>query len=80
MNGKKSGKGKYYYKKSGQRFEGEWLNDLKNGKGTIYFDDGKKIEGNWKTGLKDGEFKKYNNKDIDEFTVEIYQNGVKKDD
>ena len=80
VNGKKFGKGKYYYKKSGQRFEGEWLNDLKNGKGTIYFDDGKKIEGNWKNGLKDGEFKKYKNKDIDEFTVEIYQNGVKKDD
>jgi antitoxin component YwqK of YwqJK toxin-antitoxin module len=54
------------------------MNDLKHGKGTVYFDNGKKIEGNWKNGIRDGEFKLYKNKDVNEFKVEVFQNGVKK--
>ena len=71
------GKGTFYNKSLGQTSESNWLNNLKDGKGTIYFDNGKKIEGSWKNGVRDGEFKFYKNKDVDEFKVEIYQNGAK---
>jgi hypothetical protein len=35
-------------------YDGGWANNLRHGKGTIYFKDGRKIEGTWKNGIKDG--------------------------
>ena len=72
------GKGTFYNKSLGQKYVCNWANDLKHGNGTVYFDNGKKIEGNWKNGIRDGEFKLYKNKDVNEFKVELYQNGAKK--
>ena len=77
-NNKRNGKGEFYNKKLGQKYVCEWCNDLKHGLGTIFFDNGRKIEGNWKNGIRDGEFKLYKNKDVNEFKVEIFQNGIKK--
>ena len=39
-NGKKSGKGIYYFK-TGEKFEGEWLKDERNGEGTFIKKNGK---------------------------------------
>ena len=75
-NNKRNGKGEFYNKKLGQKYVCEWWNDLKHGPGTIFFDNGRKIEGFWKNGIRDGEFKLYKNKDVNEFKVEVYQNGV----
>ena len=77
-NGRKHGKGKYFYKKTGIIFEGEFINDLRNGKGALFFPDGRKLEGNWKNGIKVGEFLSYKNKDINDYIIEIYEDGVKK--
>ena len=76
---RKYGKWSYINKKKGTRFEGEWVNDLKYGKGTIYYKDGSKLEGNWKNGIKNGEFRFYKNKDSNDYTVKIYENGVQKE-
>ena len=76
--GRKDGEGKLFTKKNGTTYEGEWSNNLRNGKGIIYFKDGRKIEGTWKNGVKDGEFKKYKNKDVNEYIVEYFDNGIKK--
>ena len=41
----KKGKGMMYYS-NGDRYEGEWNNDMKNGEGTMYYKNGK-IELDW---------------------------------
>lgn len=75
-NGLRYGKGKFFKKKLGHTYDCNWVNGLKHGPGTIIFTNGRKIEGNWKNGIRDGEFKLYKNKDVNEFKVEVYQNGV----
>ena len=39
---------------SGDQYSGEFINDLKDGKGTYYWNDGDKYEGEYKNGKKDG--------------------------
>jgi len=39
--------GIYYYKNE-SKFEGEWENGIKVGKGTYYLENGDKYEGEWK--------------------------------
>ena len=50
----KHGKGVYLYV-NGNRYEGDWANDKKNGKGSYtYFTTGEKYEGQWVDGEKHG--------------------------
>ena len=76
--GNRHGQGKMFIKTNETTYDGVWANNLRHGKGTIYFKDGRKIEGTWKNGIKDGEFRKYKNKDINEFVMEYFENGIKK--
>ena len=39
----------------GRKYEGEFINDKKEGYGTFYWPDGKIYKGNWKDGQQDGE-------------------------
>ena len=52
-NGKREGKGIYYYK-DGDRYEGEFKNDKYEGKGIYYYDDGDRYEGEFKNSLFEG--------------------------
>ena len=76
--GNRHGQGKMFIKTNETTYDGGWANNLRHGKGTIYFKDGRKIEGTWKNGIKDGEFRKYKNKDINEFIIDYFENGIKK--
>lgn len=51
------GHGKMIYV-SGNRYEGEWKNDMKHGKGTTYYASGNRYEANWKNNkqMKNGVF------------------------
>ena len=42
----------YYY--NGDRYEGDYKNNKREGKGIYYFNNGKRYEGNWKNDKKDG--------------------------
>ena len=39
---------------NGDKYIGEWKNDLKDGKGIYYYNNGDKYDGEYKTDLKDG--------------------------
>lgn len=39
---------------NGDRYEGEWKNDMQNGNGSFVYADGEKYEGQWKDGKKNG--------------------------
>jgi hypothetical protein len=39
---------------SGDKYEGEWLQCMKNGKGTDFFANGDKYTGNYKSGKPNG--------------------------
>jgi len=39
---------------SGDKYEGNWKNDLMHGKGTYYYPNGNKYEGEFKNGRKTG--------------------------
>ena len=39
---------------NGERYEGEWKNDLKDGKGIHYFPNGERYEGEFKNGNAEG--------------------------
>lgn len=61
-NGKRDGKGTYYYFSSGEKYNGEWKNGEKNGKGILSFSNGNEYNGEWKEGKKNGEgIYKFNN-------------------
>ena len=46
------GKGIYYFN-NGEKYDGEWKNNLKEGKGIMYDKNGKlKFDGEWKNGNK----------------------------
>jgi hypothetical protein len=53
-NGKREGKGTYYYSSSGEKYVGEWRNGEKNGKGIMSFPNGNEYIGEWKDGKKNG--------------------------
>ena len=55
-NGKRSGKGVYYYFK-GQKYEGEYKNNQPNGQGTLTFANGERHEGFYKDGKLNGKGK-----------------------
>ena len=53
-------KRKYYYN-DGERYEGDYVNGKREGKGIYYFKNGDKYEGDFKNGLKEGNGIYYNN-------------------
>ena len=69
MNGSKNGKGKEFYWNTGQlRFEGQYLNELRNGNGNEYYNNGKlKFEGEYLYG------KRWNGKGYDIENNIIYE-------
>ena len=63
VNGKKEGKGIYYWT-DGDRYEGDFKNDKKEGKGIEYYNDGARYEGDWKNYKREGKgIYYYNNGD-----------------
>ena len=38
----------------GRRYEGQYVDDKKEGNGTFYWSDGRKYQGMWKNGKQDG--------------------------
>ena len=46
-----NGQGTYYYA-SGERYEGGWKNDKKEGYGVFYWSNGDRYEGEWKDGKR----------------------------
>ena len=52
------GKGIYYHK-NGNRYDGDWKNCIKEGKGIYYYNlspwIGDRYEGDWRIGLRDGQ-------------------------
>jgi hypothetical protein len=48
-----NGYGKYVWA-NGERYEGNWLDGLRNGLGTNYFSDGEIFSGNWKNDKRNG--------------------------
>ncbi len=53
VGGQKDGYGVMIWP-NGDRYEGEWKNDLQNGTGSFVYADGEKYEGLWKDGKKNG--------------------------
>ena len=54
INGKKQGKGTYTWP-NGNKYIGEWKDNIINGKGEFIFNTGAKYNGNWKNNKFDGE-------------------------
>ncbi len=54
MNDKKNGKGNYSYHNSGDFFNGEWLDNLKYGRGVYKYANGDVYDGNYIDGMKNG--------------------------
>lgn len=71
-NGLKSGQGTMYYT-SGEKYEGEWVND--NLEGTYYWEDGDYYKGRWVNGKKDGSVTIYYKDGT--IVSEIWKDGVK---
>ena len=77
LNGKRNGKGKYYYDNGILYFEGEYLNGERNGKGKEYRYYGElRFEGEYLNGKRNGKGKKYNKYSRLKFEGE-YLNGKK---
>lgn len=54
MADKKKGYGTYYYKNSGDVYEGEWDNNMKSGRGKYKYTNGDLYEGSFSESMKDG--------------------------
>jgi hypothetical protein len=54
IDGKREGYGTYIFK-NGDKYVGEFRNDLFNGNGVFIWNDGARYDGQWKNGLKNGE-------------------------
>lgn len=54
MQAKKCGPRKTVFFPDGQKFRGEWLNNLRHGKGKQFYKNGSKYEGDWKEDLRHG--------------------------
>ena len=51
----KEGKGIFYYdKKCNEKYEGDWINNKREGKGTMNWNNGDKYEGDWKNDKQEG--------------------------
>ena len=57
----KNGKGKEYFDNGYLKYEGEYLNGMRNGKGKLYYHSNGKlfIEGFFKNGIRNKIYKKY---------------------
>ena len=55
----RNGKGILYYKNGNIKYEGNYLNDKKDGKGKYIFEDGNYYIGHWKNDLKNGTGSEY---------------------
>lgn len=55
-NGQKHGLGTYFYRSTGEKYEGDWVNDLWDGKGTYSVGNPPEviIKGTWSKGLMNG--------------------------
>ena len=49
------GQGTFYYKKSGDKYVGDWKYNNRNGNGTYYFSNSNKYVGEWKDNRKNGQ-------------------------
>lgn len=56
-NGKRHGKGVYYYENA--TYDGEWDNDIINGVGTAYYGNGNRYEGEWRNNKPHGKGKRF---------------------
>lgn len=54
LQANKRGPHKTVFFPDGQRYQGEWLNNLRHGKGSQFYKNGSKYEGNWKEGMRHG--------------------------
>jgi hypothetical protein len=64
--------GKYFWK-NGDSYEGNWKNDLRDGKGVFIWSDGDKYDGEWKKDMKEGNCVYYDNNEKKSFK-EIWKN------
>ena len=53
LTGKRHGRGEYIWA-NGDRYTGQFANNLKNGNGILYFSNGDKRVGVWKVNMKFG--------------------------
>jgi len=60
VNGKIKGKGKEYFVDGSLKFEGEYNNDVRNGKGKEYYNDELTYDGEFLNGRKHGKGIEYN--------------------
>jgi hypothetical protein len=58
-NGKRSGFGTYYFKNTGNMYEGYFVDDLRHGSGKFTFKNGNYFIGNYKNDKRDGPGKEY---------------------
>ena len=56
-DGKRHGKGVFYYADNGEVYDGEWKNNLLHGFGTYKYSNGDTYEGEWLDDLKHGQGK-----------------------
>jgi len=49
---KRRKRNKYY--NNGDRYDGDWKNGKKEGKGIYYYNNGNRYEGDWKNDLREG--------------------------
>ncbi|MCD4735398.1 MAG: hypothetical protein K8R53_05110 [Bacteroidales bacterium] len=72
----RSGEWKHFYNNDVVSFEGEFIDDNRNGRHTWFWPNGnKKVEGKYIMGLKEGEWLKYNS-DGTPFISIFYKNGI----
>lgn len=67
-------KGIQYYPNGKIEYEGDFLDDKKEGNGKHYFEDGSYEIGQWKNDLQEGNFKQYD-KNGKEIGAKTYENG-----
>lgn len=58
LNGKRDGKGKYYWENGNLRYSGNWIDDKKIGVGSSFYENSQlKYKGMWNNGMYEGEGK-----------------------
>ena len=51
----RNGKGTWYYDDGKIRYEGNWVNDMRDGNGKYYYEDGSHYDGDWQESRKHGQ-------------------------